>query len=199
MSKPILVGNKIKPTRKPTRTERIYGTEYVFSDRNGDGHFITEVTNPRDAELMLGQPDHFYAYPPNQPRITRTADPEAEQKRLDEIAAKARADAEAQALADAQAASDAAAAAELADKAKTSTENADLADAVSNADDALVDEAKKFLELDPKKMAAASQKASGLPVLKVALALETAGQNRPAVVKVLNDVLAVAPPSGNAS
>ena len=76
MSNPILIGNHIKPRNKPTRTESIFGVPYVFADKNKDGHFIAEVSDPKAAELMLGQPAHFYPYPPDKPRLQRAPAPE---------------------------------------------------------------------------------------------------------------------------
>jgi flagellar biosynthesis/type III secretory pathway protein FliH len=207
MSKPILIGNKIKPRSRTTRTEHIHGVPYVFADLNKDGHFITEVKIAAHAELMLSQPGHFYPYPPDVPRLSRdstaaaaaAAAAAAEAGRLAKIEQEAREAAdEAQRKADAEAAE---AAAEAAARAKAESEGqggapapdaAALADVISSATPELIAEAKAFLAGEPKKMATALQKLSGMSAIKVALAIESGEQKRPPVLKVLNDALALA-------
>lgn len=185
MSKPILIGNHIKPKRTPTRTEIIFDTPYVFANKNNDGHFITEVTDPRAAELMLSQPHHFYPYPPDKPRFERkapSADDEAQ--RLAAIEAQARAEAEA-----AEAEAKAKAAAAEAEQARIEAE----AKAADGKDPALVAEAKALLAHDAKKMATELQKLSGVPAMQAALDLENAAEKpRAGVVKLLQDAIAMA-------
>lgn len=186
MSKTILIGNHIKPKRSPTRTEIIFGTPYVFANKNNDGHFITEVTDPRTAELMLSQPDHFYPYPPGKPSFERKAPPapDAEAERLAALEAQARAEAEAKARAEAEAAE-----AAEAEQARLEAE----AKAADGKDPALVAEAKALLAHDAKKMATELQKLSGVPAMQTALDLENAAEKpRAAVVKLLQDAIAMA-------
>jgi hypothetical protein len=201
MSKPILIGNKIKPRSRPTRTEHIHGVPYVFADLNKDGHFITEVKIPAHAELMLSQPAHFYPYPPDQPRLSRdsvaaaAAAAAAEEARLAAIEKEAREvaeEAQRQAAEEAAAAERAKAESEGKGNDSTAPDAAALADVISSATPELIAEAKAFLAGEPKKMATALQKLSGIPAIKVALAIESGEQKRPPVLKVLNDALALA-------
>lgn len=199
MSKPIFIGNHIKPKRNPTRTEHIYGKAYVFADLHKDGHFITEVTDASHAELMLSQPKHFYPYPPGKPRLQRgegdaAAAAAAEAARLAEVERQAREQAEREEQERQQAA--AAAEAAAAEAARQAAEQAGQGNAQSGAggefDPALVEEARALLANEPSKMATAMQKLSGLPAMKVALALEKAGDNRKPVVKLLQDAITLA-------
>lgn len=189
MSDAIYIGNRIKPRHKPTRTEHIYGRPYVFKDIFGDGHFVAQVSNAGDAELMLGQPDHFYLYK-SSPVLQRgnapapqTREQEAEAARL----AKAAADAEA---AEKAAAEEAAAAAA---RAEAEAAAALAAKAAEGLDPALVAEAQALLAQDEKKIPTELQKLSGVPAIEAALAIEQASAKpRPKVVKLLGDAVALA-------
>lgn len=200
MSKPIFIGNHIKPKRSPTRTEHIYGKAYVFADLHKDGHFITEVTDASHAELMLGQPNHFYPYPPDKPRLQRGGDDgaaaAAEQARLAEAERLAREQAEQARI---QAEKDAEAARIAAEAEAAKGDGASTPPADTTVDPALVTEASALLALDAKSIATAMQKLSGPAAMKVALNLEKAkgDQARKGVVKTLEDAIKLAGEAGS--
>lgn len=186
MSKPILIGNHIKPKSKPTRTEVIFGVPYVFTDKNKDGHFIAEVSDPTAAELMLRQPAHFYPYPPDQPRLQRA--PAANPG--DVAAAELAQIEEAARLAAEQEARDKAAAEEAERKAK---EAADLASANPPPTPEVLAEANALLEHPVAKIPVEMQKVSSMDVVKLALEIEkNAEKPRAGAIKALTDAVTMA-------
>lgn len=70
------IGSKIKPRTAPTRRTTVHGKEYVFApleDKDGQTHYVAEVTNEQHAETLVGS-GFFYIYGKEnekQPSLTR--------------------------------------------------------------------------------------------------------------------------------
>lgn len=174
MTNSVFFGSVIKPRRKDTRTVHLFGVDYVFADRNKDGHYIAEVTDPATIEHMANDPVNFYLYPPGAKlKLTRQA----------KKAAPATPPSQPQGEGDQSETPQAGASSPAAD----SQESEAAAPSWSPDHEK---EAADLLELKISDIGKAIQRVSSMEVVHVAIAMEKAKQSpRANVVKMLQDTI----------